>query len=154
VPHRRSGTDHRARCCRRARDARRVEPHRRPDRRPLVPGAGVGRGACSAHTRGRGRASAPPSATPIPSRWAAGELHPRIRRLRAASTGRRARPAALAQLVVQARGTEPFEDRLGALLEWEGALQAELRSRGHTLYLEPAARTTTATCRRRGPPWA
>ena len=34
-----------------------------------------------------------------------------------------------------------FEDRLGALLEWEGALQAELRSRGHTLYLEPAART-------------
>lgn len=35
----------------------------------------------------------------------------------------------------------PFEDRLGALLEWEGALQAELRSRGHTLYLEPAART-------------
>jgi len=36
---------------------------------------------------------------------------------------------------------QPFEDRLGALLEWEGALQAELRSRGHTLYLEPAART-------------
>jgi hypothetical protein len=35
----------------------------------------------------------------------------------------------------------PFEDRLGALLEWEGALQAELRSRGHTLYLEPAALT-------------
>ena len=35
----------------------------------------------------------------------------------------------------------PFADRLGALLEWEGALQAELRSRGHTLYLEPAART-------------
>jgi hypothetical protein len=35
----------------------------------------------------------------------------------------------------------PFGERLGALLEWEGALQAELRSRGHTLYLEPAART-------------
>ena len=35
----------------------------------------------------------------------------------------------------------PLADRLGALLEWEGALQAELRSRGHTLYLEPAART-------------
>jgi len=35
----------------------------------------------------------------------------------------------------------PFADRLGPLLEWEGALQAELRSRGHTLYLEPAART-------------
>jgi hypothetical protein len=35
----------------------------------------------------------------------------------------------------------PFHDRLGALLEWEGALQAELRARGHTLYLEPAART-------------
>ena len=35
----------------------------------------------------------------------------------------------------------PFADRLGALLEWEGALQAELRARGHTLYLEPAART-------------
>ena len=35
----------------------------------------------------------------------------------------------------------PLADRLGPLLEWEGALQAELRSRGHTLYLEPAART-------------
>ena len=35
----------------------------------------------------------------------------------------------------------PFGDRLGPLLEWEGALQAELLSRGHTLYLEPAART-------------
>ena len=35
----------------------------------------------------------------------------------------------------------PFADRLGPLLEWEGALQAELRSRGHTLYLEPTART-------------
>ena len=35
----------------------------------------------------------------------------------------------------------PFGDRLGALLEWEGALQSELRAGGHTLYLEPAART-------------
>lgn len=35
----------------------------------------------------------------------------------------------------------PLDDRLAALLEWEGSLQAELRSRGHTLYLEPAART-------------
>jgi hypothetical protein len=35
----------------------------------------------------------------------------------------------------------PFEDRLGALLEWEGSLQAELRARGHRLYFEPAART-------------
>ena len=35
----------------------------------------------------------------------------------------------------------PFGDRLGPLLEWEGALQAELLSRGHTLYLEPAACT-------------
>ena len=34
-----------------------------------------------------------------------------------------------------------FGDRLGPLLEWEGALQAELRARGHTLYLEPAACT-------------
>jgi hypothetical protein len=34
-----------------------------------------------------------------------------------------------------------FGDRLGPLLEWEGALQAELRSRGHALYLEPAACT-------------
>jgi hypothetical protein len=36
---------------------------------------------------------------------------------------------------------EPFADRLGALLEWEGLLQDELRARGHTLYLEPGART-------------
>jgi hypothetical protein len=35
----------------------------------------------------------------------------------------------------------PFSDRLGALLGWEGALQEALRTRGHTLYLEPAART-------------
>jgi len=35
----------------------------------------------------------------------------------------------------------PFEARLASLLEWEGSLQAELRARGHTLYLEPAART-------------
>ena len=35
----------------------------------------------------------------------------------------------------------PFADRLGALLEWEGSLQAELRAQGHALYLEPAART-------------
>jgi hypothetical protein len=35
----------------------------------------------------------------------------------------------------------PFSDRLGALLGWEGALQDALRARGHTLYLEPAART-------------
>lgn len=35
----------------------------------------------------------------------------------------------------------PFTDRLGALLEWEGSLQAELIARGHKLYLEPAART-------------
>jgi hypothetical protein len=34
-----------------------------------------------------------------------------------------------------------FGDRLGPLLEWEGALQADLRSRGHALYLEPAAMT-------------
>ena len=34
-----------------------------------------------------------------------------------------------------------FGERLGPLLEWEGALQADLRSRGHALYLEPAART-------------
>ncbi|HEV7992539.1 MAG TPA: glycosyltransferase [Gemmatimonadaceae bacterium] len=36
---------------------------------------------------------------------------------------------------------EPFTDRLGALLEWEGHLQEELRASGHRLYLEPAART-------------
>lgn len=35
----------------------------------------------------------------------------------------------------------PFADRLGQMLEWEGSLQAELRARGHSLYLEPAART-------------
>lgn len=35
----------------------------------------------------------------------------------------------------------PFGARLGPLLEWEGALQAELLAQGHTLYLEPAART-------------
>lgn len=35
----------------------------------------------------------------------------------------------------------PLRDRLGPLLEWEGKLQADLRSRGHALYLEPAART-------------
>lgn len=35
----------------------------------------------------------------------------------------------------------PFADRLGALLEWEGSLQAELRASGHSLYLEPSART-------------
>ena len=35
----------------------------------------------------------------------------------------------------------PFAARLGELLEWEGMLQDELRARGHTLYLEPAART-------------
>ena len=42
----------------------------------------------------------------------------------------------------------PFGDRLGALLEWEGALQSELRARGHTLYLEPAARTAHANVSR------
>ena len=35
-----------------------------------------------------------------------------------------------------------FGERLGPLLEWEGTLQADLRSRGHALYLEPAARTS------------
>ncbi len=35
----------------------------------------------------------------------------------------------------------PFAPRLGALLEWEGALQDELRAAGQRLYLEPAART-------------
>jgi hypothetical protein len=35
----------------------------------------------------------------------------------------------------------PFADRLGRLLEWEGHLQNELLASGHTLYLEPAART-------------
>ena len=41
-----------------------------------------------------------------------------------------------------------FEPRLGDLLAWEGALQAELRRRGHTLYLEPAARTHHANVSR------
>jgi hypothetical protein len=36
---------------------------------------------------------------------------------------------------------DPFADRLGALLEWEGDLQDALRALGHRLYLEPAART-------------
>jgi hypothetical protein len=36
---------------------------------------------------------------------------------------------------------EAYGDRLGELLEWEGNLQADLRSRGYELYLEPAART-------------
>jgi hypothetical protein len=36
---------------------------------------------------------------------------------------------------------DAFADRLGALLEWEGTLQDELRAQGHRLYLEPAART-------------
>jgi hypothetical protein len=45
----------------------------------------------------------------------------------------------------------PFAARLGALLEWEGALQAELRSRGHALYLEPAARTHHSNVSR---PWS
>jgi hypothetical protein len=36
---------------------------------------------------------------------------------------------------------DPFADRLGTLLEWEGSLQDELRAGGHRLYLEPAART-------------
>jgi len=35
----------------------------------------------------------------------------------------------------------PLGGRLGPLLEWEGALQAELRASGHALYLEPGART-------------
>jgi hypothetical protein len=42
----------------------------------------------------------------------------------------------------------PFSDRLGALLEWEGSLQDELRASGHTLYLEPAARTHHANVSR------
>ncbi|MDB4881827.1 MAG: hypothetical protein JWL95_593 [Gemmatimonadetes bacterium] len=36
---------------------------------------------------------------------------------------------------------DAFGDRLGALLEWEGHLQDELRATGHTLCLEPKART-------------
>jgi hypothetical protein len=42
----------------------------------------------------------------------------------------------------------PFGDRLGALLEWEGWLQDELRAAGHTMYLEPAARTHHANVSR------
>ena len=42
----------------------------------------------------------------------------------------------------------PFGDRLGELLEWEGWLQDELRATGHTLYLEPAARTEHANVSR------
>ena len=42
----------------------------------------------------------------------------------------------------------PFSDRLGALLEWEGWLQDELRASGHTMYLEPAARTHHANVSR------
>jgi hypothetical protein len=34
-----------------------------------------------------------------------------------------------------------YGERLGELLEWEGALQDDLRARGYQLYLEPAART-------------
>lgn len=34
-----------------------------------------------------------------------------------------------------------YGDGLGALLQWEGNLQADLVARGHELYLEPAART-------------
>jgi len=42
----------------------------------------------------------------------------------------------------------PFGDRLGALLEWEGWLQDELRASGHAMYLEPAARTHHANVSR------
>jgi len=42
----------------------------------------------------------------------------------------------------------PFSDRLGALLEWEGWLQDELRATGHTMYLEPSARTHHANVSR------
>jgi hypothetical protein len=42
----------------------------------------------------------------------------------------------------------PFGSRLGPLLEWEGALQAELIANGHVLYLEPAARTHHANVSR------
>ncbi|HEX7977921.1 MAG TPA: glycosyltransferase family A protein [Gemmatimonadaceae bacterium] len=42
----------------------------------------------------------------------------------------------------------PFGDRLGALLEWEGWLQGELRATGHTMYLEPTARTHHANVSR------
>jgi len=36
---------------------------------------------------------------------------------------------------------DPYADRLGVLLDWEGHLQHALRASGHRLYLEPAART-------------
>jgi hypothetical protein len=39
------------------------------------------------------------------------------------------------------RALDPFADRLGDLLEWEAHLQDTLRAHGHTLYLEPRART-------------
>jgi hypothetical protein len=42
----------------------------------------------------------------------------------------------------------PFGDRLGTLLEWEGWLQHELRASGHSMYLEPAARTHHANVSR------
>jgi hypothetical protein len=42
----------------------------------------------------------------------------------------------------------PFADRLGTLLEWEGWLQEELRASGHTMYLEPSARTHHANVSR------
>jgi len=41
----------------------------------------------------------------------------------------------------KANALAPLGGRLGELLEWEGMLQEALRTRGHTLYLEPAART-------------
>lgn len=41
----------------------------------------------------------------------------------------------------KAEALAPFADRLGALLEWEGALQEEMRASGHRLYLEAGART-------------
>ena len=44
----------------------------------------------------------------------------------------------------------PFHERLGHLLTWEGDLQDELRAAGHTLYLEPAARTHHANVSRFG----
>ena len=42
----------------------------------------------------------------------------------------------------------PYADRLGALLEWEGSLQDELRATGHSMYLEPSARTHHANVSR------
>ncbi|MEO6525184.1 MAG: glycosyltransferase [Gemmatimonadaceae bacterium] len=39
------------------------------------------------------------------------------------------------------RALDPFADRLGDLLEWEGQLQDALRASGSALYLEPRART-------------